>query len=132
MRVEIKRESDRRVPDIYSVTSLLHGVTDLSELVVNQSTLVAVNPPDSRYFYGFWYQFRIDTDFTLVFRKKGMVATAWWVYLFNGVSWEVGSWSDIPDSDQVKMVKRVRGRYKRLTGVPWDEGFEGLVVLGDL
>ena len=135
MRVKVTEDSYIRKPDIVTRYSMLHRATGTAELVVNATTLVAVHPPDNKYFWrDAWRLYPVDTDFTVVFRKKGScTATAWWIFTFDGDRWSIGTWDDIGLDDQIMVVKRVRGQFKELKGViPWPESLEGLIALENL
>jgi len=136
MRVKIKEDSYIRKPDMVTQYSMLHGVIGTATLVVNVTTLIAVHPPSHIYFNRDWWGLPnpVDTDFAVVFRKKGScAATTWWIFTFDGDRWSTGTWDDIRLDDQIMVVKRVRGQFKELKGViPWPESLEGLIALESL
>jgi len=122
-------------PDIITKASLIGRHSLRCSVTVNETTLVSVQPPDNRYFPACWSS--PDTDFIVVFRKKGssrwnMTATKWWVFIYNW-EWKEASWDDLTIDQQAIVIRRIRGQFDTFTGlIPWSESLEGLIALESL
>lgn len=132
--VMLARWSDLRRPTLWTATN------NRTTLTVNESTLMAVHPLDTRYLLDndVWFRFSyhreweygwdtVDTDFIAVCKKGRLHRSAryWYFYQWNGKRFEWAEWNDLSTDQQLLIIANFCRYFRRnKSWVPWKDDIE--------